>query len=177
MLCKFAQHFLCLSLSVQVPGRAGSNHNGSECYELCLQCSVTCGSGEQTREVTCVGAGGVKLEETFCSSLSRPVNVQSCQMSACARRISWHVGEWGLVRAASITPMVQRRRRALRAPDLRELMCFFPVLSELRHGLSGSAGDLLGCRPEPVPCGPMQRPPQTPHGGALQHPALPQTTG
>lgn len=146
-------------------------------YELRLQCSVTCGSGEQTREVTCVGAGGVKLEETFCSSLFRPVTVQSCQMSACARQISWHVGEWGLVRAASTTQMVQRRRRALCAADRRELMCFSPVLSELRRRLPGSAGHLLGCRPEPVPCGSMQRPPQTPHGGALQHPALPQTTG
>uniref|UniRef100_A0A3Q3VIT3 Uncharacterized protein n=1 Tax=Mola mola TaxID=94237 RepID=A0A3Q3VIT3_MOLML len=60
------------------------------------ECSVTCGSGDQTREVTCVGSGGVKLEETFCSSLLRPIGIRPCKMAACPRQISWHVGEWGL---------------------------------------------------------------------------------
>lgn len=67
---------------------------------LCLQCSVTCGSGEQTRDVTCVGSGGMRLEETSCSTLLRPAAVRPCEMAACPRQISWHVGEWGLVRAA-----------------------------------------------------------------------------
>lgn len=69
---------------------------------LCLQCSVTCGSGEQTREVTCVGSGGVKLEDASCSALFRPAAIRSCEMAACPRRISWHVGEWGLVSAANM---------------------------------------------------------------------------
>ncbi|XP_029937974.1 papilin isoform X2 [Myripristis murdjan] len=61
------------------------------------QCSVTCGSGEQTREVTCVGAGGVKLEETACSMLARPTAIQPCEMAPCSQNIiSWHVGQWGL---------------------------------------------------------------------------------
>ncbi|XP_071353953.1 papilin isoform X2 [Trachinotus anak] len=59
-------------------------------------CSVTCGSGEQTRDVTCVGSGGMRLEETSCSALHRPLAVRPCQMAACPRQISWHVGEWGL---------------------------------------------------------------------------------
>ncbi|XP_019133365.2 papilin [Larimichthys crocea] len=59
-------------------------------------CSVTCGSGEQTREVTCVGSGGMRLEETSCSALLRPAAVQPCEMPTCLRQISWHVGEWGL---------------------------------------------------------------------------------
>uniref|UniRef100_A0A3Q1B2Y7 Papilin a, proteoglycan-like sulfated glycoprotein n=1 Tax=Amphiprion ocellaris TaxID=80972 RepID=A0A3Q1B2Y7_AMPOC len=59
-------------------------------------CSVTCGPGEQTREVTCVGSGGMRLEETSCSTLLRPSSVQPCQMAACSRQISWHVGQWGL---------------------------------------------------------------------------------
>lgn len=69
----------------------------------CLQCSVTCGSGEQTREVTCVGSGGMKLEEISCSALARPAAVRPCEMAACPRRISWHVGEWGLVRTNTKT--------------------------------------------------------------------------
>ncbi|XP_067470420.1 papilin isoform X1 [Thunnus thynnus] len=60
------------------------------------QCSVTCGTGEQTREVTCVGSGGMRLEETSCSSLLRPSAVQPCEMAACPRQIGWHIGEWGL---------------------------------------------------------------------------------
>uniref|UniRef100_A0A3Q3VIU2 BPTI/Kunitz inhibitor domain-containing protein n=1 Tax=Mola mola TaxID=94237 RepID=A0A3Q3VIU2_MOLML len=51
------------------------------------ECSVTCGSGDQTREVTCVGSGGVKLEETFCSSLLRPIGIRPCKMAACPRQI------------------------------------------------------------------------------------------
>ncbi|XP_072221273.1 papilin isoform X2 [Leuresthes tenuis] len=59
-------------------------------------CSVTCGSGEQTREVTCVGSAGMMLEESSCSTLLRPSAVQLCEMSACPKQIRWHVGEWGL---------------------------------------------------------------------------------
>ncbi|XP_068194824.1 papilin isoform X2 [Antennarius striatus] len=58
-------------------------------------CSVTCGSGEQTREVTCIGSGGMRLEETSCSTLLRPSAVQPCRMAACPRQIGWQVGEWG----------------------------------------------------------------------------------
>ncbi|XP_034050965.1 papilin-like [Thalassophryne amazonica] len=60
------------------------------------ECSVTCGSGEQTRDVTCVGSGGTRLEETFCSTLLRPPASRPCDMHACLKRISWHVGGWGL---------------------------------------------------------------------------------
>ncbi|KAM7403602.1 hypothetical protein PAMA_004178 [Pampus argenteus] len=60
------------------------------------QCSVTCGSGEQTREITCVGSGGMRLEETSCSTLVRPSAVQPCEMAACPRQISWYIGQWGL---------------------------------------------------------------------------------
>ena len=66
----------------------------------CVQCSVTCGSGQQTREITCIGSGGMRLEETSCSTLHRPLAVRPCEMAVCPRLISWHVGEWGLVRTA-----------------------------------------------------------------------------
>ncbi|KAM6912130.1 papilin [Xenentodon cancila] len=59
-------------------------------------CSVTCGSGEQTREVTCVGSGGMMLEQSSCSTLLRPPTIQPCEISACPKQIRWHVGEWGL---------------------------------------------------------------------------------
>ncbi|CAL1575559.1 unnamed protein product [Knipowitschia caucasica] len=59
-------------------------------------CSATCGSGEQTREVTCVGSGGMRLEETVCATLLRPPAIRACQAAPCARDVRWHVGAWTL---------------------------------------------------------------------------------
>ncbi|XP_063764063.1 LOW QUALITY PROTEIN: papilin [Eleginops maclovinus] len=59
-------------------------------------CSVTCGSGEQTRDVTCVGSGGMRLEEASCSALPRPAAARPCTQPPCTRLISWHAGDWGL---------------------------------------------------------------------------------
>lgn len=74
--------------------------NMQKCFEYRVArwtvCSVTCGTGEQTREVTCVDSRGMKLEETSCSSLFRPASIQPCEMTPCPTQISWHVGDWGL---------------------------------------------------------------------------------
>lgn len=63
-----------------------------------VQCSVSCGDGQQTREVFCVGAGGEHLAEQACSGLARPPTVQACHKQACHTHISWHVNDFGLVR-------------------------------------------------------------------------------
>ncbi|XP_071768905.2 papilin isoform X1 [Centroberyx gerrardi] len=74
------------------------------------ECSVTCGSGEQTRAVTCIGSGGMKLEETFCSALTRPTSIRPCEMTACLQQhISWHVGEWGLCSKSCGTGLRERQ--------------------------------------------------------------------
>ncbi|XP_036405240.1 papilin-like [Megalops cyprinoides] len=59
-------------------------------------CSVTCGEGQQTREVVCVGGRGERLQDQDCSSLHRPHDVQPCQKPACHHFIAWHVGHWNL---------------------------------------------------------------------------------
>ncbi|KAL0969478.1 hypothetical protein UPYG_G00227840 [Umbra pygmaea] len=59
-------------------------------------CSVTCGAGEQTREVTCVGAGSAQLTDISCVDSLRPIAIQTCTMASCILPISWHVGDWGL---------------------------------------------------------------------------------
>ncbi|KAF6724128.1 Papilin [Oryzias melastigma] len=59
-------------------------------------CSVSCGSGEQTRTVTCVGSDGLTLQDSSCRALLRPPALQTCEMPACPRQIRWHVGPWGL---------------------------------------------------------------------------------
>uniref|UniRef100_A0A668A659 Papilin b, proteoglycan-like sulfated glycoprotein n=1 Tax=Myripristis murdjan TaxID=586833 RepID=A0A668A659_9TELE len=59
-------------------------------------CSVSCGEGQQTREVFCVGLGGERLGDHACSGLVRPHAVQTCRRAACHTRITWHVTEFGL---------------------------------------------------------------------------------
>ncbi len=61
------------------------------------QCSVTCGEGQQTREVVCVGPGGEHLADRACSGLARPLSVQTCRRPACHIHITWHVTDYGLV--------------------------------------------------------------------------------
>lgn len=59
-------------------------------------CSVTCGEGQQTREVICVGSRGERLADHYCSGLVRPSSVQACRRPACHTRITWHVTDYGL---------------------------------------------------------------------------------
>lgn len=61
------------------------------------QCSVSCGSGQQTRDVVCIGSDGVPLEDYACGTLSKPPRTQTCEMPACRNPIGWHIGDWGLV--------------------------------------------------------------------------------
>ncbi|XP_029984267.1 papilin b, proteoglycan-like sulfated glycoprotein isoform X2 [Sphaeramia orbicularis] len=59
-------------------------------------CSVTCGEGQQTREVHCVGTRGERLGDHACRGVARPASVQACRRPACHTRISWHVTDYGL---------------------------------------------------------------------------------
>lgn len=79
-----------------------------QCVLLCAQCSVTCGPGEQTREVACVGSAGTLLEEPSCGALLRPAAVRPCETASCLRQIGWHVGDWGLVRRRANGSLVWR---------------------------------------------------------------------
>lgn len=137
-----------------------------------LQCSVSCGSGEQTRSVTCVGSDGLVLQDSSCGTLLRPPAVQPCVMPACPRHIRWHVGPWGLVSARR--DVFLRRRFCW---WLKTRLCFSAVLQELRLRLTGAAGGLLGPGQEPLPGGTMRRAAPPRHGGALQQPAVPQPSG
>lgn len=61
------------------------------------QCSVTCGEGQQTREVICIGIRGEHLPDHACSGLERPPSVKACRRPACFTHITWHVTDYGLV--------------------------------------------------------------------------------
>ncbi|XP_066550939.1 papilin isoform X2 [Amia ocellicauda] len=65
-------------------------------YSTWTQCSVSCGEGQQTRSVVCLGASGARLQDFSCSSLPKEATVQRCKERSCPQLISWHIGDWGL---------------------------------------------------------------------------------
>lgn len=80
-------------------------------------CSVTCGEGQQTREVFCVGSRGERVGEHACQGMTRPPTVQACRKPACHTHISWHVTEYGLC-SRSCSGGVRERRVACLDTDL-----------------------------------------------------------
>ncbi|KAL1258408.1 hypothetical protein QQF64_011652 [Cirrhinus molitorella] len=60
------------------------------------QCSVTCDSGKQTRDVMCVGSDGASLEDYACGTQPKPPRTQACEMPVCRSPIGWHIGDWGM---------------------------------------------------------------------------------
>ncbi|KAL7872951.1 hypothetical protein AOLI_G00120220 [Acnodon oligacanthus] len=76
------------------------NCNMQQCAQYSVstwsQCSVTCGSGEQMRDVVCVGSGGNRLEDYLCGTLLKPPSTQACEMPTCRILVGWHIGDWGL---------------------------------------------------------------------------------
>nr|XP_058944082.1 A disintegrin and metalloproteinase with thrombospondin motifs 9-like isoform X2 [Pocillopora verrucosa] len=53
-------------------------------------CSVTCGSGQRTRHVTCTGEKGTVMD-TACNPSQRPVSTKSCDLKKCPY---WFAGKW-----------------------------------------------------------------------------------
>ncbi|CAL8283873.1 unnamed protein product [Lota lota] len=98
-------------------------------------CSVSCGAGQQTRDVTCVGSGGMRLEDTSCSALLRPLAAQPCQVTPCPRLIGWHVGDWGLCSRSCGGGL--RDRRVMCADSERNL---YPVERCSAHPRPSTAG-------------------------------------
>ena len=57
-----------------------------------LQCSVDCGRGQRTRQVLCVDANDVPLQDTLCGHLHQPRTTDVCDMGSCAK--TWFFSEW-----------------------------------------------------------------------------------
>ncbi|XP_042247172.1 papilin b, proteoglycan-like sulfated glycoprotein [Thunnus maccoyii] len=106
-------------------------------------CSVTCGEGQQTREVTCVGPAGERLADRACSGLARPASVQACRRPACHTHISWHVTDYGLC-TRSCGGGVRERRVSCYDTDLNP----YP---EARCGTAGRPTAMESCNTQPCP--------------------------
>ena len=52
---------------------------------LNVQCSVTCGVGNQTREVSCVTrkGSGIVIPESECFNMTRPSETRECYLAPC----------------------------------------------------------------------------------------------
>jgi len=57
-------------------------------------CSASCGGGQQSRTVECVGANGKKAVDAVCAlASSKPAAIQSCNTIPCTK-YSWSAGPW-----------------------------------------------------------------------------------
>uniref|UniRef100_UPI003AAE0B9B papilin b, proteoglycan-like sulfated glycoprotein isoform X1 n=1 Tax=Centroberyx gerrardi TaxID=166262 RepID=UPI003AAE0B9B len=106
-------------------------------------CSVTCGEGQQTREVFCVGSGGERLADHACSGLARPPAAQACRRPACHTHITWHVTDYGLC-TRSCGGGVRERRVGCFDIDLNPY-------AEARCGASGRPTTVETCNSQPCP--------------------------
>ncbi|XP_018531520.1 papilin b, proteoglycan-like sulfated glycoprotein [Lates calcarifer] len=104
-------------------------------------CSVTCGEGQQTREVICVGPRGEHLADSACSGLARPSSVQACRRPACHTHITWHVTDYGLC-TRSCGGGVRERRVSCFDTDLNP----YP---EGRCGLASRPVSVEACNSQP----------------------------
>lgn len=60
---------------------------------VCLQCSVSCNSGVQSREVECVYSRRV-VDDAFCRAELKPDVRRTCTLISCPE---WEVGAWDQV--------------------------------------------------------------------------------
>lgn len=123
-------------------------------------CSVTCGEGQQHREVHCVGPSGQRMADHACSGLHRPESVRSCRRPACYTHITWHVTDYGLC-TRSCGGGVRERRAGCFDTDLNP----FP---EARCGPEARPQTVESCNTQPCPD--AQRVP------SVQHPRTHETT-
>ncbi|KAJ8289642.1 hypothetical protein GJAV_G00003640 [Gymnothorax javanicus] len=142
----------------------------SQCVEYSTTswspCSVTCGTGEQTREVVCLGPGGVRLQDYACNLGPRPPLKRPCQMPPCYRRIAWHIGDWGLCSKSCGKGLRERQvicsdrdrilyehERCLPHPKpptvehCNRQSCYYPQLVPSMQDPTGHDNTLIGFRP------------------------------
>ena len=60
-------------------------------------CSTTCGTGTQTRSVTCTRNDNITVDDKFCIAygLSKPATSQVCTESSGCVSYSWYTGPYG----------------------------------------------------------------------------------
>ncbi|XP_072218787.1 papilin b, proteoglycan-like sulfated glycoprotein [Leuresthes tenuis] len=135
----------CIAQRLQRPAsqQACNTHSCAAEYSVSSfsVCSVTCGDGQQTREVVCVGSSGEHLPDHACRGLARPPSVQACRRPACHTHITWHVTEYGLC-SRSCGGGVRERRVGCFDTDLNP----YP---EDQCGLSIKPTSVETCNPQP----------------------------
>uniref|UniRef100_S4RGA9 Papilin a, proteoglycan-like sulfated glycoprotein n=1 Tax=Petromyzon marinus TaxID=7757 RepID=S4RGA9_PETMA len=105
-------------------------------------CSATCGTGVQTRAVTCGPPAPRGAQLARCSPASTPPARQPCERAACpARSFGWFEGPWGLCSVSCGGGL--RKRQAL---------CYnedFEVMDPRMCGEEGHPTEEEGCNTQP----------------------------
>nr|XP_032811683.1 papilin-like isoform X2 [Petromyzon marinus] len=106
------------------------------------ECSATCGTGVQTRAVTCGPPAPRGAQLARCSPASTPPARQPCERAACpARSFGWFEGPWGLCSVSCGGGL--RKRQAL---------CYnedFEVMDPRMCGEEGHPTEEEGCNTQP----------------------------
>ncbi|XP_062863790.1 papilin isoform X1 [Trichomycterus rosablanca] len=112
---------LCETYSLRPVSQQNCNMQQCAKYSVSAwsQCSVTCGSGEQTRDIICMDSSGALLADYMCAGFPKPPSTQVCQMSVCTTRIAWHIGDWGLCSKSCGSGL--RERQVICSDTLRNL--------------------------------------------------------
>ncbi|XP_076845270.1 A disintegrin and metalloproteinase with thrombospondin motifs 9 [Brachyhypopomus gauderio] len=74
------------------------------------ECSASCDSGVQQREVSCQLGDQSRTQESECAREPRPPSTQPCRVAECPARYRWSEGEW---QTCSGTCVSGHRRRAV----------------------------------------------------------------
>lgn len=61
-------------------------------FELCSQCTASCGAGKKQRQVVCVAGDDEVVPDNQCPTSARPQHVKSCSSGPCITR--WFLSEW-----------------------------------------------------------------------------------
>ncbi|KAK1793211.1 hypothetical protein P4O66_011611, partial [Electrophorus voltai] len=113
------------------------------------QCSVTCGSGQQTRDVLCVGSGGAHLEDYMCGTLHTPRRTQPCEMPVCRTAVAWHIGDWGLCSKSCSSGL--RERQVICSDTQRNLYGAEHCNTQIKPSTVESCNTQPCYRPQEVP--------------------------
>uniref|UniRef100_A0A673K4Y8 Papilin b, proteoglycan-like sulfated glycoprotein n=1 Tax=Sinocyclocheilus rhinocerous TaxID=307959 RepID=A0A673K4Y8_9TELE len=138
----------CIAQGLRKPASqmACNEHPVSSTVSVPL-CSVTCGEGQQTREVFCVGGRGEHITEHHCRGLTRPHDIRSCQRPACHQVFRYYTNDFSLVREGRRGRLWHKKFEMPCAMRFILCLCYFALVVPSVQYPSGYESSLRGFVP------------------------------